>query len=63
GFVFDMLAAILLVKLKGGFSGYELEFLLCGSSLALFFTGGGQFSVDRLLAGRREKNVAERIAT
>ncbi|MDQ6871232.1 MAG: DoxX family protein, partial [Gemmatimonadota bacterium] len=41
GFVFDMLAAILLVKLKGGFSGYELEFLLCGSSLALFFTGGG----------------------
>jgi putative oxidoreductase len=53
GFVFDMLVAILLVKLKGGFSGYELEFLLCGSSLALFLTGGSRFSVDALL-GRRE---------
>lgn len=53
GFFFDMLVAILLVKLKGGFSGYELEFLLCGSSLALFLTGGGRFSADALL-GRRE---------
>ena len=49
GFVFDMLFAIVLVKLKGGFSGYELEFLLCTSSLALFLTGGGRFSVDALL--------------
>jgi putative oxidoreductase len=52
GFVFDMFFAIVLVKLKGGFSGYELEFLLCVSSLALFFTGGGRFSVDGLF-GRR----------
>jgi putative oxidoreductase len=49
GLAFDMLGAILLVKLKGGFSGYELEFLLCASSLALFLTGGGRFSVDALL--------------
>jgi putative oxidoreductase len=62
GFVFDMLVAILLVKLKGGFSGYELEFLLCGSSVALFLTGAGRFSVDALLAGRQEKNIAKQIA-
>ena len=53
GFVIDMLVAIVLVKLKGGFSGYELEFLLCGSSLALVLTGAGRFSVDALVAGRQ----------
>jgi putative oxidoreductase len=58
GFVFDMLVAILLVKLKGGFSGYELEFLLLGSSLALFLTGAGSFSIDALLAGRHETKPA-----
>jgi putative oxidoreductase len=63
GFVLDMLGAILLVKLKGGFSGYELEFLLCASSLALFLAGGGRFSVDALLAGRRERNSANQIAS
>lgn len=55
GFVFDMLVAIVLVKLKGGFSTYELEFLLLGSSLTLALTGAGRFSVDDLLAGRQEK--------
>jgi putative oxidoreductase len=54
GFVFDMLFAILLVQLSRGFSGYELEFLLLGSSLALALTGAGKFSIDALLAGRRE---------
>jgi putative oxidoreductase len=44
----DMLVAILLVRLKGGFSGYELEFMLLGSSFALFLTGAGRFSVDGL---------------
>ena len=58
GLVLDMLGAILLVQLKRGFSGYELEFLLLGSSLALALTGAGKFSVDALLAGRREKNAA-----
>jgi putative oxidoreductase len=55
GFVFDMLAAILLVQLKRGFSGYEFEFLLLGSSLALFVMGAGGFSVDALLARRDVK--------
>jgi len=57
GFVFDMLAAILLVQLKRGFSGYELEFLLLGSSVALLLTGAGRFSVDALLAGRDEPSA------
>jgi putative oxidoreductase len=56
GFVFDMLGAIVLVKLKGGFSTYELEFLLLGSSLALALTGGGRVSVDALLADRQERS-------
>jgi putative oxidoreductase len=55
GFAFDMLAAILLVQLKNGFSRYELEFLLLGSSLALFLAGAGGFSVDALLARRNAK--------
>ena len=54
GFAFDMLAAILLVQMKRGFSGYELEFTLLGSSVALFLTGAGRFSVDVLLAGRNK---------
>ena len=62
-FAFDMLGAILLVQLKNGFSHYELEFLLFGSSLALFFTGAGSFSVDSVLAARKEKNTANQIAS
>ncbi len=53
-FAIDMLVAILLVQLKKGFSGYELEFLLLGSSVALLLTGAGRFSVDALLARRQE---------
>ena len=56
GFVFDMLGAILLVQLKRGFGGFELEFLLLGSSLALVLAGAGGFSVDALL-GRRNPKV------
>ena len=56
GFACDMLAAILLVQLKSGFSHYELEFLLLGSSLALFLAGPGGFSVDALLARRDAKS-------
>ena len=58
GFVCDMLGAILLVQLKRGFSGYELEFLLLGSSLALALTGAGRFSVDAFLAARQEQKTA-----
>ena len=61
GFVLDMLVAILLVKLKGGFSGYELEFLLLGSNVALALTGAGRFSVDALLAGRQETNPRSNV--
>jgi len=51
----DMLVAILLVQLKNGFSHYELEFLLLGSSLALLLAGAGEFSVDAVLGRRRTK--------
>jgi putative oxidoreductase len=53
GFVLDMLGAILLVQMKRGFSAFELEFLLLGSSMALFLSGAGTFSVDAFLAARR----------
>jgi putative oxidoreductase len=58
GFAIDMLVAILLVQMKNGFSKYELEFLLLGSSLALFLTGAGRFSVDALIAGRSEPSAS-----
>lgn len=55
-FACDMLGAILLVKLKSGFSHFELEFLLLGASLALVFTGAGRLSVDAALADRQERS-------
>jgi putative oxidoreductase len=55
GFAIDMLVAILLVQLKNGFGRYELEFLLCVSSFALFLMGGGEFSVDAMLGRRKTK--------
>ena len=58
GFVCDMLGAILLVQLKRGFSAFELEFLLLGSSLALALMGAGRFSVDSLLAARQDRKTA-----
>jgi putative oxidoreductase len=57
GFVCDMLGAILFVLLPKGFSGFEFEFLLLGSSVALALTGAGRFSVDALLADRQERNL------
>jgi putative oxidoreductase len=57
GLAFNMLGAMLLVHLKGGFflpSGYEYTFALLGSSIALALTGAGQFSIDGLL-GRSRK--------
>jgi putative oxidoreductase len=53
-FFCDMLGAILLVKLSGGFGTYELEFLLCAAGLALAFSGGGRLSVDAVLADRQQ---------
>jgi putative oxidoreductase len=58
-FAFDMLGAILLVQLKKGFSGYELEFLLLAASVALFLTGAGRFSVDAFLADRGKPSVPQ----
>jgi putative oxidoreductase len=55
GFVCDMLGAILLVLLKKGFSGYELEFLLLVASLTLLLTGAGGFSVDAVFARRNSE--------
>jgi putative oxidoreductase len=56
-FVLDMLGAILLVRLKDGFSKYELEFLLCAASLALVFAGAGRFSIDAMIAGRTKSTT------
>ena len=53
-FVLDMLGAIFLVQLKNGFSKFELEFLLLGSAIALFFMGAGRYSIDAMIAGRGE---------
>jgi putative oxidoreductase len=61
GFAVDMLGAIVFVKLKGGFSGYELERLLLGSSVTLALTGAGQFSVDALVARRNKTSVATTV--
>jgi putative oxidoreductase len=57
GFTVDMLGAIIFVKLKGGFSGYELERLLLGASVTLALTGAGEFSVDALFAGRHKPSI------
>ena len=52
GFAFDMIGAIVLVGMKKGFGGYELEFLLLVSSLALTVAGAGRYSVDAQLDGQ-----------
>jgi len=49
----DMLGAIVFVQMKRGFSGYELEFLLLGSSVALFLAGAGRISIDATIADRQ----------
>ena len=52
----DMLAAILIVQLKRGFGAYELEFLLLGSSVALFLSGAGRYSADAQLEARGSRS-------
>jgi putative oxidoreductase len=61
GLACDMFGAIFLVLWSKGFGGFELEFLLCGSSLALMLAGSGRYSVDALLANRGDKRAGEPI--
>ena len=56
GLAIDMLVAILLVRLKGGFfapNGAEFEILLCVACVALVIAGAGALSVDESIARRR----------
>ena len=62
GLAFNMLGAILLVHLKGGFflpNGAEFALSLLGGAALLTFTGAGAFSLDALIAGRENGAVAE----
>jgi putative oxidoreductase len=55
---FNMLMAIVLVKLGGGFfspAGIELELLLLVGALAMAIGGPGAFSIDRAIAEMRSR--------
>ena len=52
----DMLVAVVLVKIKGGFfipNGAEFEILLCVACVALVVAGAGALSIDEAIAKRR----------
>ena len=56
GLAFDMLGAMMLVHFKNGFflpQGYEFVLALMAMSVALVFTGAGEFSLDGLIGRRR----------
>jgi putative oxidoreductase len=56
GLAFDMVGAILLVHLAGGFflpTGFEYALTLLGASLAIALAGPGALAADHALAGRR----------
>lgn len=56
GLAFDMLGAILVVHLAGGFfmpAGYEYALTMLASMICLMLAGPGSLSVDSTLAARR----------
>jgi len=55
GLAIEMLGAILLLRIKGGFfapKGAEYELLLCAAAVALALIGPGVYSIDNAIAGR-----------
>jgi putative oxidoreductase len=57
GLAVDMLGAILMVRLGGGFfapAGFEFELVLLGGALALALAGAGAYSIDPLFRRRRD---------
>jgi putative oxidoreductase len=59
GLMFDMLGAIVLVHLAGGYflpAGYEYALLLFASCLALVLGGPGSLSADAALASRSTRS-------
>ena len=60
GLALDMLGAMLLVHLQGGFflpAGIEFALALCAACLALLVAGAGGLSIDAAIAGRRTERI------
>lgn len=60
GLAFDMIGAILLVHLKGGFflpAGFEFALTLLATTVAIALGGPGALSVDAAIAGRQGDTV------
>jgi putative oxidoreductase len=66
GLAIDMLGAIFLVRMKGGFfapNGAEFEILLCVACVALVIAGAGALSIDEAIAARRTAAVGDPYAS
>lgn len=63
GLAINMLGAFMLVHLPAGFflpNGYEFVMMLAASAITLTLTGAGRYSIDALIAGRREPTLLQR---